>query len=227
MNGSARTAAKATAPEPRPAARRAGTWGGRTQEERRAERRERLITAALDIWLENGWAAVTMRGVCTRANLNDRYFYEHFTDRDDLLGAVFDEVGFQALAELSAVVAENLAHPALGILHLAIARAVDLQSEGPARILFGDHAGSRVLEQRRSALLTESTDLLIATARPYLRPGVDESDLRMGVLMGIGGFIELLTAWRTGAIDADPARIVDHVSRTADALGTLYLAFPD
>ncbi|MFF0637624.1 TetR/AcrR family transcriptional regulator [Nocardia sp. NPDC004151] len=206
--------------------RRGGTWGGRTQEQRRAERRERLITAALDIWLEHGWAAVTMRGVCTRAGLNDRYFYEHFADRDDLLGAVWDEVGFQVLGELSAVVADNLAHPALGILHLAIARAVELQSEGPARILFGDHSGSRVLEQRRTALLTEATDLLIATARPYLRPGVDESDLRMGVLMSIGGFIELLTAWRAGIIEADAARIVDHVSHAADLLGAEYLALP-
>ncbi|MFJ9744116.1 hypothetical protein, partial [Streptomyces sp. NPDC101166] len=130
------------------------------------------------------------------------------------------------LSELSAVVADNLAHPALGILHLAIARAVELQSEGPARILFGDHSGSRVLEQRRTALLTEATDLLIATARPYLRPGVDESDLRMGVLMSIGGFIELLTAWRAGIIEADAARIVDHVSHAADLLGAEYLALP-
>ncbi|MFE3729260.1 TetR/AcrR family transcriptional regulator [Nocardia sp. NPDC059154] len=218
-------AAADVSPGPAPT-RRGGTWGGRTQEERRAERRERLIAVALDIWLENGWAAVTMRGVCTRAGLNDRYFYEHFADRDQLLGAVWDEVGFQVLAELSAVVAENLEHPALGILRLAIARAVALQSEGPARILFGDHAGSRILEERRTAMLTEATDLLIATARPYLRPGVDESDLRMGVLMGIGGFIELLTAWRTGAIDADATRIVDHVSRTADLLGAQYLALP-
>ncbi|MFE3757192.1 TetR/AcrR family transcriptional regulator [Nocardia tengchongensis] len=206
--------------------RRGGTWGGRTQEQRRAERRERLIAAALDIWLEHGWAAVTMRGVCTRAGLNDRYFYEHFADRDDLLGGVWDDVGFQVLSELSAVVAENVAHPALDILHLAIARAVELQSDGPARILFGDHAGSRILEQRRTALLTEATDLLIATARPYLRPGVDESDLRMGVLMSIGGFIELLTAWRAGIIAADAARIVDHVSHAADLLGAEYLALP-
>ena len=167
-----------------------------------------------------------MRGVGPGAGLNDRYFYEHFADRDELLGAVWDEVGFQVLAELSAVVAENLQHPALGILRMAIARAGALQWEGPARILFGDHAGSRILEERRTAMLTEATDLLIVTARPYLRPGVDDSDLRMGVLLGIGGFIELLTAWRTGAIDADADRIVDHVSRTADLLGAQYLALP-
>ncbi|MEU0541021.1 TetR/AcrR family transcriptional regulator [Nocardia sp. NPDC005978] len=204
----------------------ARTWGGRTRDERRAERRRRLVTAALDIWLENGWAAVTMRGVCTRAGLNDRYFYEHFADRDELLAAVWDEVCFEVFGELSAVVAEHLDRSPLDILDLAIARAVGLQIDSPARILFGDHAGSRVLEERRKSMLTEAADLLIATARPYLRPGCDESDLRMGTLMGIGGFVELLTAWRTGAIESDTSRIVDHVSRTAHLLGTQYLALP-
>ncbi|MFF2552386.1 TetR/AcrR family transcriptional regulator [Nocardia sp. NPDC058058] len=205
----------------------ARTWGGRTQEERRTERRARLIAEALAIWLENGWAAVTMRGVCNRAALNDRYFYEHFADRDELLAAVWDEVCLEVFGELSGVVAENLHLPPLEILHRAIARAVALQLDSPARILFGDHAGSRVLEERRKAMLTEATDLLIATGRPYLRPGFDEADLRMGTLMGIGGFVELLTAWRTGAIESDTDRIVEHVSRTARLLGTQYLAVPD
>ncbi|MGV9413377.1 TetR/AcrR family transcriptional regulator [Nocardia sp. NPDC003693] len=204
----------------------AGTWGGRTRDERRAERRGRIVAAALDIWLESGWAAVTMRGVCTRAGLNDRYFYEHFTDRDELLATVWDEVCSEVFGELSAVVAENLGRAPLDILDLAIARAVGLQIDSPARILFGDHAGSRVLEERRKAMLTEATDLLIATARPYLRPGCDESDLRMGTVMGIGGFVELLTAWRTGAIEADTARIIEHVSGTAHLLGVRYLALP-
>lgn len=205
----------------------ARTWGGRTPEERRAERRRRLLDAALEIWLENGWAAVTMRGVCTRAALNDRYFYEHFADRDELLGAVWDEVCFEVFGELSAVVAEHLSEAPLEILHLAVARAIDLQSNGHARILFDNHAGSRVLEERRKATLTEATDLLIATGRPYLRPGVDESAFRMSTLMGIGGFSELLTAWRTGAIEADTAAIVEHVCHTADLLGTQYLALPE
>lgn len=201
----------------------ARTWGGRTPEERRAERRRKLIAAALEIWLENGWAAVTMRGVCTRAALNDRYFYEHFTDRDELLGAVWDEVCFEIFGELSAVVAEHLDRKPLDILRLAVARAVELQSHGHARILFDNHAGSRVLEERRKTTLAESTDLLIATARPYLRTGVDETAFRMSTLMGIGGFNELLSAWRTGTIDTDAERIVDHASQVAALLGTQYL----
>ncbi|MRH88912.1 TetR family transcriptional regulator [Nocardia sp. SYP-A9097] len=205
----------------------ARTWGGRTQQERRTERRRRLIDAALAIWLENGWAAVTMRGICTAAGLNDRYFYEHFADRDELLAAVWDEVCFEVFGELSGVVAEHVHLRPLEILHEVIARAVALQVDSPARILFGDHAGSRILEERRKTMLTEATDLLIATGRPYLRPGFDESDLRMGTLMGIGGFVELLTAWRTGAIESDTDRIIDHVTRTANLLGAQYLALPE
>ncbi|NNH70325.1 TetR/AcrR family transcriptional regulator [Nocardia uniformis] len=201
----------------------ARTWGGRTPEQRRAERRRRLIDAALEIWLDSGWAAVTMRGVCTRATLNDRYFYEHFADRDELLGAVWDEVCFEIFGELTAVVAENHERTPLDILRLAVTRAVELQSHGHARILFDNHAGSRVLEERRRATLTDSTDLLIATARPYLRPGVDETAFRMSTLMGIGGFNELLSAWSSGAIDTDAAQIVEHASTVATLLGTQYL----
>ncbi|NMK70807.1 TetR/AcrR family transcriptional regulator, partial [Staphylococcus capitis] len=45
-----------------------GLWGGRTAAQRRAERRERLVGAAQEIWIEQGWAAVTMRGVCARTS---------------------------------------------------------------------------------------------------------------------------------------------------------------
>ncbi|WP_194834271.1 TetR/AcrR family transcriptional regulator [Nocardia sp. XZ_19_369] len=203
----------------------ARTWGGRTAAERSAERRARLIDAALDIWLENGWAAVTMRGVCQRAALNDRYFYEHFADRDALLGVAWDAVCTEVFADLAAIVTEHGAQPPLDILRAAVTRAVRLQSDdnGRARILLADHAGSAVLEQRRKTMLIDATDLLVATSGPYLRPAADELEFRMSTLVGIGGFIELLTAWRTGAMDIDGNHIIDHVCRLGALLGTQYL----
>lgn len=203
----------------------ARTWGGRTADERRARRRDALVTAALDIWLDSGWAAVTMRGVCQRAGLNDRYFYENFADRDELLAAAWDQVCVEVFADLAAVVAERTGATPLEILRAAIARAVELQTDprGRARILLADHAGSAVLEQRRKTMLTDATDLLIAAAWPYLRPDVDETAMRMSTLAGIGGFIELLTAWRTGALDVDTDRIVDHTSAIATQLGAMFL----
>ncbi|KAF0848644.1 TetR/AcrR family transcriptional regulator [Nocardia caishijiensis] len=203
----------------------ARTWGGRTAEERRAQRRADLIAAALDIWLDSGWAAVTMRGVCQRAALNDRYFYENFTDRDDLLAVVWDEVCAGVFADLATILADNADRAPMEILRAAIARAVELQTDlrGRARILLADHAGSAVLEQRRKAMLTDATDLLLAAAWPHLRPDADETAVRMSTLAGIGGFIELLTAWRTGTIDVEPSRLVDHTFAIATQLGAMFL----
>ncbi|MGW5455023.1 TetR/AcrR family transcriptional regulator [Nocardia sp. NPDC003979] len=203
----------------------ARTWGGRTAEERRAQRRADLIAAALEIWLDSGWAAVTMRGVCQRTALNDRYFYENFTDRDDLLAVVWDEVCAEVFADLATILADNADRAPLEILRAAIARAVELQTDlrGRARILLADHAGSAVLEQRRKAMLTDATDLLLAAAWPHLRPDADETAVRMSTLAGIGGFIELLTAWRTGAIDVDASRLVEHTYAIATQLGAMFL----
>ncbi len=80
--------------------------GGRTGAERRAERRQRLIDAATEIWSESGWAAVTMRGVCAKTGLNDRYFYEDFKTRDELLVAAWDGVRNEMLGEVSATLAD-------------------------------------------------------------------------------------------------------------------------
>ncbi|MFD3510194.1 TetR/AcrR family transcriptional regulator [Nocardia sp. NPDC058666] len=203
----------------------ARTWGGRTAEQRKAQRRTALVEAAVEIWLDSGWAAVTMRGVCQRAALNDRYFYEHFADRDELLAQVWDEVCVEVFAELAGVVVEQTGRPPLEIARATIARAVELQTDlrGRARILLADHAGSAVLEQRRKTMLTDATDGLIAFAWPYLRPDVDETAMRMSTLAGIGGFVELLSAWRTGVLDVDAQRLVDHTSAIATQLGTMFL----
>ncbi|NKY50625.1 TetR/AcrR family transcriptional regulator [Nocardia vermiculata] len=214
------------APDARPATGRDGPprrWGGRTSEQRRTERRARLLAAALEIWLEHGWAAVTMRGVCGRTALNDRYFYEHFADRDELLAAVWDDVCTEVFTELSGVVADGVGRPPLETLHAAVARAVELQLAGPARILCADHAGSAILEVRRSTMLTDATDWLMAAAEPYLRPGVDPLALRMSTLMGIGGFLELLAAWRAGTVDVDAQRIITHTGAHATVLSAQYL----
>jgi AcrR family transcriptional regulator len=64
-------------------------WGGTTLTERREARRTALLEAALDLIGEAGAAAVTMRAVCRRAGLTDRYFYESFSDRDDLLDVLY------------------------------------------------------------------------------------------------------------------------------------------
>lgn len=201
------------------------TYGGRSTEQRRAERKRRLIDAAREIWGDQGWAAVTMRGVCSRAGLIDRYFYESFPDRDALLVAVWDQIRDEAVELLYAAISEGPADVA-GQLRAAIGAFVHSVVTDPqrARIGFGEHAGSAVLEQRRRDTLQTFTDLIIEAGRPYFRPDVDLVELRMSALMGLGGFVELITAWLAGAIPVDAERIIDHSTAVGATLAAQYLA---
>ncbi len=201
-------------------------YGGKSAEQRRSERRAQLVAAALEIWQEQGWAAVTMRGVCARAGLTDRYFYESFRDRDDLLGAVWDQMRDETLAMLTETVASVADQGPLDQLRAALDVVVHHIADEPARaqIIFGDHAGSAVLEQRRRETVQVATDLMIGLGRPFLRAGVDEPALRINTLLGIGGFIELMLAWDSGLLDVTTDEIVEHLTDTAAALSRRFLA---
>ncbi|MEU7145318.1 TetR/AcrR family transcriptional regulator [Nocardia sp. NPDC046473] len=204
---------------------RAGTWGGRTAEQRRAERRERMVGAAIDLWREQGWTAVTMRAVCAGASLNDRYFYEEFADRDGLLVAAWEQVRDDMLSRLTVAFAENIDRTPQEIARIAAEVVVNRMTEDPdyARILLMHHGGSTALEQCRSSALQLTAGLVVAAAQPFLRPDADQMGLRMDAIVGVGGFVELISAWQAGAIDCDGQEIVDQTVRIATTFGARYL----
>lgn len=201
-------------------------YGGRSAEERRAERRAAVVSAGLEIWQEQGWAAVTMRGVCARAGLTDRYFYESFADRDDLLVTIWNSMRDQTLALLMASIAPVLDQPALVQLRTAVDALVHHIADEPVRaqIIFGDHSGSAVLEERRRDTIQLATTLLIDLARPHLREDASMEALRMSVVLGVGGFVELVLAWRAGLVEGvDTDGLIEHVASVGAALGAQFL----
>jgi AcrR family transcriptional regulator len=62
------------------------------------------MEAALDLVGEGGAAAVTVRSVCRKAGLTDRYFYESFATRDELLVTLFNEVSAAAYDAVTTVI---------------------------------------------------------------------------------------------------------------------------
>lgn len=73
--------------------------------ERTAARRARLLDATRALIAEQGSTGLSVDGVCARAELTKRYFYESFPGLDALLVAVFDE----ATAALRTALATALA----------------------------------------------------------------------------------------------------------------------
>lgn len=69
-------------------AKRGRVYGGKAAEARSVERRERLVAAGIELFGTQGYAATTVRHVCTEAGLTERYFYESFENREELFTAV-------------------------------------------------------------------------------------------------------------------------------------------
>jgi AcrR family transcriptional regulator len=65
------------------------TYGGVSPEQRRADRRVRLVDAGLALYGSQGFAATSIDAVCAEAGLTKRYFYESFGSAEELLSAVY------------------------------------------------------------------------------------------------------------------------------------------
>ena len=76
-----------------------------------------------------------MRGVCARTGLNDRYFYEDFKTRDELLVAAWDGVRNDMLGEVSALFDERADRPPIETITAAIAIVVDSPSARPVTVV--------------------------------------------------------------------------------------------
>ncbi len=72
--------------------RKARLYGGLDAEERRTERRLRLINAAIEVYGKVGYRVATVKAICETAELTERYFYESFANSEALLIAAYTHV---------------------------------------------------------------------------------------------------------------------------------------
>jgi AcrR family transcriptional regulator len=83
------------------ASQRRGRWSGVPLEDRHALRRDTLIGAGVQLLGSEGGPALTVRAACRQAGLTERYFYESFSDREEFVRAVYDDVCARAMATLT------------------------------------------------------------------------------------------------------------------------------
>lgn len=63
-------------------------YGGKAAEDRSDERRRKLLAAGLELFGTQGYAATSVKALCTQAGLTERYFYESFRNREDIFMVV-------------------------------------------------------------------------------------------------------------------------------------------
>jgi AcrR family transcriptional regulator len=77
-------------------------YGGLSADKRRADRRARLIEAAVRVYGKVGYRNATVKAVCAAAELTERYFYESFANSEALLVAAYIHVTDKLHAEMAA-----------------------------------------------------------------------------------------------------------------------------
>ena len=91
--------------------------GRRTQEQRSAETRQRLLEAAIGVLRQEGYANLTISKVTQSAGLTNGAMQHHFPSRDDLLLALLDAVYPVLEISFDSIAAEALApHDRIGRL---------------------------------------------------------------------------------------------------------------
>ncbi|GAA1923049.1 TetR/AcrR family transcriptional regulator [Nocardioides marmoribigeumensis] len=186
--------------------------------DRTAARRAALLEAALDLLGGDPPAAATMTAVCERAGLTERYFYESFRSRDELLVALLDQVAGEVLSATVAVLDEE------GGADVLVRRGL----EALVAVLGGDPRKGRfalvtslevpVLRERRAVLLTDFEHLLAErTRRLYGDRAWVAPDDRIEALLFVGGLAELLAAWLAGTVPATREQVVAAAARHYEA----------
>lgn len=182
------------------------TWAGTTLDDRKAARREQLIETGLELLgTEN---TVSVRAVCRHAKLTERYFYESFTDREELVLAVYERVGAQAHQALVDAVRETADPPARA--EAAVTAFVELMVDDPrkGRVLLLAPTIDPALSQRGVELLPAFAELV----RGQLSGG-DDIERQLVAIGLVGALSNVFIAYLNGSLTVSRDRLVSHCVR--------------
>ncbi|WP_257458936.1 TetR/AcrR family transcriptional regulator [Archangium lipolyticum] len=188
-------------------------YRGSSAEERRAQRREQFLGAAIQVYGEQGYRNATVKAVCEAAGLTERYFYESFSNSEELLVASFQAVMQVLLGELEKARAETPGGPVeraramLGAYYEALKR-----SPQSARVFLVEISGvSPAVDQALDTSRRALGELIARTLDPDGESrAAGEPLLRAGV---VGGVIHIALIWIASGYSQPIPEVVDAAVR--------------
>ncbi len=186
-------------------------WGDRTADERRTERRRQILQAALSVYGDTGFRTASVKAVCNKAGLTERYFYESFSNGEDLLKQCFLEVNRVLILRMREAAVPDGRAP-LERIRAALLVYFQQIKDNPAgaRVFLLEMAS---VSAATEALVSQSLDEFGALLMEVFAVDVPQAPLLLrGV---IGGGLHIARAW----IGAGYAESVESV---ADAALRLY-----
>lgn len=182
--------------------------------------RERLAAAALELFVEQGFAATTVPQITERAGLTTRTFFRHFSDKREVL--------FGAEDDLPAVVDAQMRQAPAGtdpmqLIEIGLREVANDRFDGlhgylrTRRSIVRSDSGLRERELRKSLILAE------AASAGFHRRGLDELTATLAAHISVTAFDIAIDRW----LDQDnPPALADIVTETLAALRAITAALP-
>ncbi|MBI3226652.1 MAG: TetR/AcrR family transcriptional regulator [Mycolicibacterium cosmeticum] len=179
---------------------RRGRWSGVPLRERQILRRNELVSAGVALLGGPEGPSLTVRAVCRAAGLTERYFYESFSDRDEFVRAVYDDVCTTAMTALAS------SHTPREAVEGFVALMVDDPTRG--RVL--------LLAPEREPVLTQSgadwMPTFIGLLQSRLSHVSDHARQEMIATGLVGALTALFTAYLDGRLSATREQFIDYCS---------------
>jgi AcrR family transcriptional regulator len=192
-------------------------YRGRLPDERRAERRRRLLDAGLELFGTAGYHGTSIERLCARAGVTARHFYQEFPGREALLEALCQEI----IADVSQAVVDALAgaqgQPPRSRTRAALAAFVHGMLDDPrrARVVHVEMTGiSPELERTRRAVLQGFASITQAEIERQADAGlIARRDYRLAALLAVGGTRELVMEWVSGERRPPLEELIEELTR--------------
>jgi AcrR family transcriptional regulator len=176
------------------------TYRGVDTEQRRAERREKLLEAALDEFTTRGYHKSKIADLCTRAGVSTRNFYEKFASKEALLLELHQHINTEAMKRMIPVL-DSLtdAEPLTRITTLldAFVAAVTDDPRYP-RLNYVEAPGiSQAMERQHREWFTRYTDFIEAECDRAAAAGLaPKRDYHLTAIALVGAVTGILREWQ-------------------------------
>lgn len=178
----------------------ARTYGGVAPEQRRADRRERLLAAGLELFTSAGFRHTKITEICARAGVSTRNFYEEFSGKEAVLRTLHDRINGLALEHVTAALDEVADADAMTRIATLLDVFIDTVTADPRlpRLNYVEAVGvSAELQEQHQVWVGRWAAFIETEARRAAEHGAaPDRDYRLTAIALVGAATGLLREWQ-------------------------------
>lgn len=177
----------------------------------RVDNREKVLGAALSLFMQKGFFATSMRDISRESALSIGAIYHYFKDKESVAAAIYDELGARMRLELEMIAQQyETAHDQC---HAVVALLFQIATEEPevmAFMLFARHR--EFLSNALPLCSSEPFEMMRAMVQRGMERGeIEQHDLLVASTCLFGGAMRMVTSYLDGVIESPLQNYLEEV----------------